>query len=288
MPQRVRIARWAHATLVAALATAAALAPSPLAAQRADTTHRDSSRVAREPLFTGRDALYAGGFAIATVAMFPLDRRIAREFQRPNIQGNHALRNVATDFRLAGNPGTLIVGAGLYTIGRVRHLERVADIGLHGTEAIAIAEAINFAVKGVAGRARPYAVADTNPGDFAFGRGFRKGDDYQSFPSGHAVAGFAAAAAVTSEAARLWPRSTWFVAPVMYGGATMVGLSRLYNNKHWASDVAMAAGIGTLSGITVVRFNHSHPHNLVDRWLLAASIVPVGTSGIAVTWSLAP
>ena len=47
----------------------------------------------------------------------------------------------------------------------------------------------------------------------------------------------------------------------MYGGATLVGLSRMYNNAHWASDVTLGAAIGTFSGIKVVRFNHSHAHD---------------------------
>jgi len=67
-------------------------------------------------------------------------------------------------------------------------------------------------------------------------------------PSGHATDGFVAAAAVTAETGRWWPRSTRIVGPLMYGGATMVGLSRMYHNKHWASDVVLGAAIGTFSG----------------------------------------
>jgi membrane-associated phospholipid phosphatase len=45
------------------------------------------------------------------------------------------------------------------------------------------------------GRARPYVnPEDPNPFQFQFGRGFGKNDAYRSFPSGHTVTGFAAAA----------------------------------------------------------------------------------------------
>ncbi len=68
----------------------------------------------------------------------------------------------------------------------------------------------------------------------------------------------------------MWPKYTWYVAPVLYGGATLVGLSRMYHNKHWASDVVLGAAIGTFSGLKVVRYSHAHPDNPVDKVLLRA------------------
>jgi hypothetical protein len=43
----------------------------------------------------------------------------------------------------------------------------------------------------------------------------------------------------------------------MYGGAALVGLSRMYNNRHWASDVITGAAIGTFAGTKVVRYHHT-------------------------------
>ena len=62
------------------------------------------------------------------------------------------------------------------------------------------------------------------------------------------------------------------MAPVMYGGATLVGLSRMYNKADWVSDVVLGAGIGTFSGIKVVRYSHGHTHNAVDRFFLGLSV----------------
>jgi membrane-associated phospholipid phosphatase len=72
----------------------------------------------------------------------------------------------------------------------------------------------------------------------------------------------------------------------MYGSATLIGLSRMYNDQHWASDVMLAAGIGTLSGITVVRFNHAHPRNVINRWFLSTSVIPTAGGGMALAWSM--
>src|SRR5207249_897522 len=105
-------------------------------------------------------------------------------------------------------------------------------------------------------------------------------------PSGHTTAAFAAAAAVTSESRRWWPNGTWLVAPAMYGGATLVGLSRMYNNAHWASDVALGAGIGTFAGLKVVRYSHAHPDNLIDRVILSTRLAPAATGGLTVHWTI--
>ena len=66
----------------------------------------------------------------------------------------------------------------------------------------------------------------------------------------------------------------------------MVGLSRMYHNRHWASDVVLGAAIGTFSGQKTVQFLHSRPGIWLDRVLLDATVAPSG-EGIALTWSVA-
>jgi membrane-associated phospholipid phosphatase len=158
---------------------------------------------------------------------------------------------------------------------------------LHGTEALVVGEVSAGLLKGLVGRQRPF-VTPLDPSSYQLGRGFRGGNDYRSFPSGHSVAAFAAAAAVTSETTRNDPHSTWIVAPILYGGAALVGVSRMYNNQHWASDVLIGAGIGTFAGLKVVRYHDSHPNNRVDRIFLAGSLVPDGTGGQSLHWSILP
>ena len=40
-----------------------------------------------------------------------------------------------------------------------------------------------------------------------------------------------------------------------YGSASMVGLSRIYHNKHWTSDVFLGGTIGYFVGNFVVNFD---------------------------------
>ncbi len=226
----------------------------------------------RTPFFTGRDGALAGAFTAAAIAVAPFDERIAASLQRPSIQQNGFLKNAATGFRLLGSPGSLVAGAGLYLVGKADHQTRVADLGLHSVESMLIADVVGAGIKAVAGRARPYMDVH-NSTDFRLGRGF-KSDDYRSFPSGHTINGFAFAATVSRETQIWWPHSRWLMGSVMYGGATLVGLSRMYNNQHWASDVVGGAAIGTIIGLKVVKFNHSHPGNSIDRALLSVNYNP--------------
>jgi membrane-associated phospholipid phosphatase len=254
--------------VVVVLAAAAVTDPRLAGAQ---TPMPHDSVHAAKTLFTSRDALLAAGFVGLTVAMLPVDKSVALRLQNPTEQANRFFQNAATDVRILGDPGAVIIGVSMYGVGKVAGWKDVADFGFHTTEAIAVAGITTTFLKGVAGRARPFVSSDTNPGQFHFGRGFNKGS-LQSFPSGHATAAFALASTVTSESQRWWPHQTWIVGPVMYTAATLVGLSRMYNNQHWASDVALGAAIGTFSGIKIVRYSHGHSANPVDRFFLGASV----------------
>ena len=249
----------------------------------------DTINARKTPLFTLADAALFGGFAIATVAVAPLDRHYAVALQNPSRQADKFYSKSATIVRSVADPGAIIIGVSMYTAGRLTHNARAADLGWHGTEAVIAGGTLGALIKGLAGRARPYkSVGDPNPHDYQFLRGFTGGSDYQSFPSGHTIAAFAAASAVSSETGRWWPNTRWLIGPVMYGGASLVGVSRMYNNKHWASDVMTGALIGTFAGLKTVRYHHTHPGNRLDRWLLGASITPNASGGSNVSFTITP
>lgn len=243
--------------------------PAPVAAP-ADTSHHRT-------LLTPADALLGVGFVGLTIAMFPVDQSVARRLADENNEENRFLHRASTGVEVISIPGAYIIGTSMYAFGRLAHHPNVEDIGWHGTEAVVAASGTTAALKALLGRARPFVTADTNASDFRFFHGFS--EERASFPSGHTAVAFAAASSVTSEMRRVWPGHTWFVAPVMYGGATMVGLSRMYHNKHWASDVALGAGIGTFIGLKTVRYSHLHPDNRIDRVILRTSVVPDGRGG---------
>ncbi|HUF28279.1 MAG TPA: phosphatase PAP2 family protein [Gemmatimonadaceae bacterium] len=237
----------------------------------------------RDPILRGEDGLLAGLFVLGAVAIAPIDRHFAERLQNPRTQENRFLRVPAETFNVVAMPGSLIIGGSIYAYGAIAGDREAAALGLHGTEAVVLGTLVAGTIKGLAGRARPH-VDVTNPRDFALGRGF--GDRrYTSFPSGHAVAGFAAATVVSRETARWWPGTEWVIAPVMYGGATLVGVSRMYTNFHWASDVVIGAAIGTLAGVIIDRYHTSRPDNWIDRLFLPGE-GPAAAQPVLLVWSI--
>jgi membrane-associated phospholipid phosphatase len=241
-----------------------------------------------KPLFTWQDAALLGGFTIATAALAPVDVAIANRLRDSTVQENRVIATLAGVVRDVATPYSVVIGVSMYAFGRLAREKRAAELGLHGTEALLIGQVAGVTFKGLFGRERPYVKRD--PYNYKFGRGFlgHGKEQYRSFPSGHTISAFAAAAAVTSETRRWWRGSEWYIGPAMYGGAALAGISRIYHNRHWASDIMMGAAIGTVVGNKVVRYHHTHPGNRLDRWLLSGSASRDATGKMMLRWSVLP
>jgi membrane-associated phospholipid phosphatase len=261
----------------------------------AQSSHNDST-VATRPWLTETDLMVGALAVLATVVIAPLDDRAARALQQQALQRNDDLQHTARQLSFLGGPGPFVFGAGLFAAGRISRMPGLADAGLQLTEAVLLAASVTGLGKGISGRALP-SVNVSNSDDFQFGRGFHEGNGpYVSFPSGHAAASFAMAAVLTSEADRWRPGLARIIGPIAYGGAGLVGLARMYQNVHWASDLPLAAAIGTWSGLTVVARSHmqadlSDPktrlgRNALMKMLRSTTVVPVAGKGAALSWSI--
>lgn len=264
-------------------ALVAVLGVATLHAQPVQHAVPDSAWTSQTSIISRRELAIAGVSTLTAVAFMPFDRRITAWSQRPGLQRNTTLSNAATVFRNLGGAGTIVLSLGTYGVGVVTQNRTIADIGLHSGGAIVVGTLVGSALKGTIGRARPATVSDSNAADYMLGRGFRLGSAYQSMPSGHTMAAFALATVIASESRHRWPGRRRWIAPVAYGAATAVGLSRIYNDVHWASDVVLGAGVGIVSGLAVVRFQHAHPGNWIDRHFLPAghaiAITPIVPRG---------
>ena len=258
-----------RAGLVALFATVA-FAP----ARAQDSTTTDSAKVrSNEPLVTRRDAIIFAAATLSTAAVAPFDRHVERSAHRADLR-HRGLNRAADVLGFTGGPGPFIAGGALYITGMSAESPNVARLGVTLTEGVVLAATLNGVVKGFAGRALPSA-APSEPGDFSFGRGFHDGNGpFVSFPSGHTAASFAMAA-VLSDASKSWgPTASRYVAPAAYTTATLVAVSRLYENVHWASDLPLGAAIGIWSGKTMAHWQRRHPDNWLTRRLLGVGVVP--------------
>lgn len=167
---------------------------------------------------------------------------------------------------LVGNPYLHLGAAALvYAGGIAAESPQMKETGEMMAEALILADAATLLIKEGTGRGRP--LATSNKDDF---RPFQFKTDYDSFPSMHTASSFAMASVLarTSESIP--------VAVLSYSAAAFVGFSRMYQNKHWASDVLLAAAIGELSGRVVTAFHASKGKE--NRIVLLPTVTEAGAT----------
>ena len=192
---------------------------------------------AQPPVLTGREAA-AGAAALGGALLLDgiLDGMVPQG-------GGRNLERLSDALNHGGRPqyAVLLLG-GTWAGGRLAGRGGLADASLRVGAARAAGGVLNGVLKYTVGRERPSETSD--PHHF---RPFADQNRWQSFPSGHTVVAFSLASAVAEEA-----RSPWVTA-LAYGGAAAVAWSRVYEDKHWTSDVTAGALIGIVAGRGAVR-----------------------------------
>jgi membrane-associated phospholipid phosphatase len=174
-----------------------------------------------------RNSVYwlAGGGALA-LAVHPADGDI-----------NAHLVNETTDAlwtpgHIIGSPEVIFAGSSaLYVIGRLAGAPRLRHLGMDEIEAALLAEAFTHGIKQIVRRDRPPQVEGDPTSSF-------------SFPSGHAMMTFAAATVLQQHLGYRAAIPTYLV-------ASYVAMSRLHDNRHFASDVVFGAALGIVIGRSV-------------------------------------
>lgn len=190
------------------------------------------------------EVVRAGAAGTALVGAFLLDETIRREWAH----GEPAEWEWLSDrLNPLGRPQYSVLGLGaLYLAGRAAGSGEVADAAWHTGAALLASGVANGTLKYTLGRARPHR----ERGHAAFAP-FNAEDHWQSFPSGHTTVVFSLAASLSEEAGRPW------VSTVSYGTAALVGWSRIYEDKHWASDVVGGAVVGIAASRATLHWLHT-------------------------------
>jgi membrane-associated phospholipid phosphatase len=148
-------------------------------------------------------------------------------------------------FSSFGN-GAVLVGlsAAVYAVGAIGHDDGWRKTALLSLESLVTASLIVWTAKFVVGRARPYS----GESSVCF-HPFSLEDRFWSLPSGHATAAFSVATAIAMQAKSVWVDIT------SYSLAALAGLSRIHDDKHWASDVLIGSAIGYFVARKIVNLN---------------------------------
>ena len=131
-----------------------------------------------------------------------------------------------------GNPVYSIPLLGVaYLAGHLGHKPGLSASALRITGGMVTAGVLAGGAKFVFGRWRPYESPD-NAGQFD------PFSSHESFPSGHSTIAFSLAAGLDRETHAVW------VPCVVYPAAAITAWSRVYEQKHWPTDVAAGAVLG--------------------------------------------
>jgi membrane-associated phospholipid phosphatase len=227
----------------------------------------DSKAIVTSPAgWKQHDWVKLGILVSGTAALTLADQPVADFFQsHRNKTESYISSNFLEHF---GAEHSIIVMSGIFTYGMLAKKPQAVSTALLALESFALASLVTRIPKTLVGRQRPDNWQGYGP--YAIDGPFHG----TSFPSGHTTASFAVASVIATQ----YRDHTW-IPITAYSVATLAGLSRIYDNRHWLSDVVAGAAIGTLVG------------NLVSRRARNSrlSVAPYGNSAIqgiklAYTW----
>jgi len=208
-------------------------------------------------------------FGLATGALIASDESI-NHFAVNIRNNNESVVGVSKYVTRFGGQYEAIVLVGLGTYGFVFKNEKLKTTTLLATQAYISSALIFETMKFLSGRQRPnYYDPKTGENDPTWHGPiyqFKKtpegtkppSNSYTSFPSGHTSLAFAAATVFAMEY-----HDRPLVPIIAYSAASLIGISRITENKHWASDVFVGATIGYLCGKQVV--NNYHRYNKIQK-----------------------
>ncbi len=195
--------------------------------------------------WSGSDWMTFGAAGVGTAAMSTLDIDGRIFMQARQTPGRSDLANAAQQYGSGVN--MIALSAGGYVAGLAFDERWLRETSFLAGSAILMAGAVSTVTKIVVGRARPYM----NRGHMTFRPFTFPVENYASFPSGHTIVAFAFSGVLAERI-----RNTW-ASIGLYGIAAVCGISRMYTDEHWVSDVVFGAVISVSISHSLVRWFES-------------------------------
>ena len=212
----------------------------------------------------GKDWLKLAAMAGTTAALTAIDQPV-RDFA---LQHQSRTLSDLSKYGLEplGDEYLFSIMAGFLAHGAIARNSKSQATALLAAESYIISGIMVRISKYMTGRVRPDAWWEPGPGAW---KGPGQG---QSFFSGHTTAAFAVASVIACQY-----RETRWVPVTAYTLATLAGLSRVYDNRHWMSDIFAGAVFGTATGLFLCRQN-------LDRQFSCHPSLQPGFSGMQITY----
>jgi membrane-associated phospholipid phosphatase len=192
----------------------------------------------------GKDWLVFSGSIAAFTVLFTFDGEIQNWFQNNRTDQTEWVSTYIAE-PIGSGVYTLPALGILYGTGWLSDNKKARYVALKGAEAWLLTGGATLVLKQLFHRQRPDEGAFADPyywlGPYALTR------DNTSFPSGHTSTAWAVAAVVATS------YKAWWIKGLSYGLASLAGLSRIHDNKHWASDVFVGALLGWWVGHSLVK-----------------------------------
>jgi membrane-associated phospholipid phosphatase len=204
----------------------------------------DTGKILASPLhWEAKDWLKAGMVLGVTSSLFLVDQKVkdfAQDHQSPIASKFAAVGNGLGDGFYALSP----VGAA-YLYGYLADDHKARRTALLALESFAIAGVMTSGLKMLAERHRPNSGDTPTTWD-----GPKWGLRNVSFSSGHTASAFSIATVFADQY-----KDNAYIPPLAYGLATLTGLSRIYSNAHWSSDVFFGGALGYFVSKAVLSFH---------------------------------
>lgn len=208
--------------------------------------------------FSGTDWLYTAGAVGVPVLAIAADEDIRTWLQKQNSPLNNDISTVVKQYGEIKYASVFALS--VYAGGLAFGDDDIRITGRLLGESLILAGITTQAVKMLAGRSRPYR----NDGPWYFAP-LQSKNDRLSFPSGHTTVAFALSSVLSERLDNTW------ASVGLYSLASLTGLSRVYHNEHWFSDVLLGAVVGTASGLAVTGWETNRNPRAGDEhtiWLL--------------------
>jgi membrane-associated phospholipid phosphatase len=212
----------------------------------------DTGEIVTSPArWEGSDWIRASLVVGMTVGLYALDQEI-RDWAQDSRNGTSD--DISAVFEKVGNGLYLLPSLGVfYLYGHLAEDGKARRAALLSLESLVLSGVFTNVLKYSTHRHRPNS---GDPYDTWDGPGLSTSD--LSFPSGHATTAFSVLTVIASE----YGEHT-AVPIIAYSAAALAALSRVHDDKHWASDVFFGSALGYFTARAVLRYNEGDSRFMV-------------------------